>query len=285
MCKLSWHTKTISPPRFSDYLRTKVVLQRDDSLGADYNGAMQERLQKILSAHGICSRRKAEEYLQEGRIAVNGTIATLGQKADPTCDTITVDGKDIKEGRGAESEHLYYLINKPKGVVTTNANRKEQKTIRDLLPQKLQGKIYPVGRLDKDTEGLLLLTNDGVLAYRLTHPSFEHEKEYEVMTTNPITDGQLRKLSRGMTISGEKTKEATVKRTGSSKFRIALTEGKNRQIRRMCQKVGAPVEDLRRIRIVTLKDTSLQEGEMRALEDEEKAVLLNALEIAPPDQS
>lgn len=230
---------------------------------------MQERLQKILSAQGICSRRKAEEYIEAGLVKVNGEVATLGQKADAERDTIEVDGK-VLEDRG---EMLYYLLSKPTGVVTTNASRSDQKTVRDLLPKNLQGKLHPVGRLDKDTSGLLLLTNDGVLSYRLTHPKFDHEKEYEVVTTHEVTDGQLRKLREGMTIDRSKTKPATVKRISKTKFHIALTEGRNRQIRRMCQKVGAPVKHLRRIRIMTLKP-DLKDGQLRELSKAERTQLL-----------
>lgn len=234
---------------------------------------MNERLQKILSVRGICSRRKAEEFITQGLVKVNGVVAVLGQKADPDTDTIVVDGRVLE----SRKELLYFVINKPVGVVTTNANRVGQKTVLDVLPQELQGKIFPVGRLDKDTSGLLLLTNDGVLAYRLTHPSFYHEKEYEVRVDGEIFDGALSKLEKGITISGAKTKTAGIRRLGADRFRITLTEGRNRQIRRMCQKVGSPVVTLKRVRIVTLQDPDLQEGALRTLTDEEKLALLNAV--------
>ncbi len=234
---------------------------------------MQERLQKILSARGICSRRKAEEFIEKGLIKVNGKTAELGQKADPEKDKIEVDGEVIE----ARKDLIYYVLNKPKGIVTINAEREAQETILDILPKKLQGKIFPVGRLDKETSGLLLFTNDGVLAYRLTHPKFDHEKEYEVITVREITDGALSKLKKGMTISGSKTKPAKIKRLSQNKFTIALTEGKNRQIRRMCQKVGCPVKDLKRIRIMTLKDSKLKEGEVCELSKKEKGALLESV--------
>ncbi|MBM3230963.1 rRNA pseudouridine synthase [Candidatus Peregrinibacteria bacterium] len=236
---------------------------------------MQERLQKILSARGICSRRKAEEYIEKGLVKVNGVTAVIGQKADPETDSIEVDGAVIE----ARKEMLYYIMHKPVGVVTTNANMPGQKTVQDLLPAELRGKIFPVGRLDKDTSGLLLLTNDGVLAYRLTHPKFDHEKEYEVRTTDPVTEGQLLKLMRGVMIDGSKTKPAKVKKVAEDTFRIILTEGRNRQIRRMCQKVGAPLRDLRRVRIMTLQNDTLKTGELRALEQNEVDTLLQAVEI------
>jgi len=255
---------------------------------------VQERLQKILSARGICSRRKAEEYIVQGLVKVNGTPSVLGQKADPEKDRIEVEGAVL----GERMRMRYYLMNKPVGVVTSNvektgtgpvflADGREKnrtcpgfRTVRNLLPPEIRGKVYPVGRLDKDTSGLLLFTNDGVLAYRLTHPKFDHEKEYEVMTERPVTDGQLRKLREGMTISGEKTKRASVERLGAARFMIALTEGRNRQIRRMCQKVGCPVKDLRRKRIMTLEDPRLREGEVRELSEREREELLQSVGIS-----
>lgn len=259
---------------------------------------MLERIQKILSARGIASRRKAEEYITQGLVKVNGVIATLGQKADPEADTIEVDGRVL----AARKEMLYYLMYKPQGVVTTNiegnrglkgnkGNKRNtgmngerssfiysvsslSSSVRDLLPNNLQGKIYPVGRLDKDSEGLLLLTNDGVLAYRLTHPKFDHEKEYAVTVAQPITEGALDKMRRGMTIKGERTKPAAVRKTGPRTFVIALTEGKNRQIRRMCQKVGAEVTRLVRVRIMTIRDPLLKPKALRPLTVPEKQQLL-----------
>ena len=246
------------------------------SVASLYSGAMQERLQKILSAQGICSRRKAEEYIEAGLIKVNGEVAILGQKADPEIDKIEVDGKVLKD----RAEMLYYVMNKPVGIITSNVDNPDHpdKTVRDLLPKELQGKVYPVGRLDKQTSGLLLFTNDGVLAYRLTHPSFDHEKEYAVETTDPITDGQLRKLHEGVMIDGEKTKHAGIKKISDKKFTIALTQGKNRQIRRMCQKVGAPLRFLKRTRVMTLSP-KLKEGEFRLLTDAERSALLQSVDL------
>src|SRR3989344_4182971 len=171
---------------------------------------MQERLQKILSARGISSRRKAEEYIKQGLVKINGVAAKVGDKADPNKDMIEVDGKVLQ----ARQEMLYYVMNKPVGVVTENIDRSspdrkrrskedvddQSPSVRDLLPPDLRGKIFPAGRLGKETSGLLLFTNDGVLAYRLTHPKFPHEKEYSVRVDRPIPDGPLRKLSSGMMI-------------------------------------------------------------------------------------
>ena len=238
---------------------------------------MQERIQKILSLRGVASRRKAEEYIEQGLVKVNGKVAKIGQKADPEKDMIEVDGKWIE----ARKEMLYYVMHKPVGVVTENISRREGEeiTVRDILPKHLQGKIFPVGRLDKATSGLLLFTNDGVLAYRLTHPKFYHEKEYDVRVERPIEDGALHKLSSGLIILGAKTKPATVKRLSGRRFSIALTEGKNQQIRRMCKKIGHPVKELMRTRIVTLSDLGLEEGRVRMLTEREKNELLKAVGI------
>lgn len=222
---------------------------------------MQERLQKILSARGIASRRKAEELITAGLVKVNGKPAILGQKADPLTDKIEVDGEGVK----AVQKLFYYLLYKPRGVLTSSQIRREEETVASILPAKLQKLVHPVGRLDKDSEGLLLLTNDGVLAFRLTHPKFDHEKEYEVTTQKPIAEADLMKMAHGMFIEGSKTKPAVIKRVSSNRFTIALTEGRNRQIRRMVEKVDGHVIKLIRIRILTLQDRELQPGKVREL--------------------
>lgn len=239
---------------------------------------MQYRLQKILSEKGICSRRKAEEYIEQGLVTVNGVTAQIGQKADPEVDTIDVDGKVLDERK----EMLYYIMNKPIGVVTTNLDPNEkhpEPTVRSILPKELQGKVYPVGRLDKATSGLLLLTNDGVLAYRLTHPKFYHEKEYTVESSKIITEGQFQKLTSGLTILGEKLKPVTVKKLSNKSFSIALTEGKNRQIRRMCKKVGIPLVSLVRTRIVNINDHTIASGAVRLLAPREISTLKESMHI------
>ena len=233
---------------------------------------MQERLQKILSAQGIASRRKAEEYITAGLVKVNGVVAVLGQKADPKTDKIEVDGKVLKD----RQEMLYYVLNKPVGVETTNIETEASQapTVRDVLPPELRGKIFPVGRLDKDSWGLLLFTNDGVLAYRLTHPSFSHEKEYEVTLDRPITSIACKQIEEGFEMDGHRTKPLTCTKIAPKIIRIILTEGKNRQIRRMCQHVGYAVLGLRRMRIMTLVDDHLPAGKIRKLSDPEKKALL-----------
>jgi len=268
----------------------------DSAQGGATLFVMLERLQKILSARGIASRRKAEEYIEQGLVKVNGAVAHVGQKADPEHDTIEVDGKVLED----RQEMLYYVLNKPLGVLSSNVSREGGtaqpkrgqkgeakspspermfKTVRDILPKELRGKVFPVGRLDKDSSGLLLLTNDGVVAYRLTHPKFDHEKEYLVTLDRPITDEMLGRLKKGMIILGSETKPAKVQREGASMFTICLTEGKNRQIRRMCEKLGYRVRNLRRIRIVTLRDDSLQPGALRPLHKAEVEKLRSALDL------
>lgn len=253
---------------------------------------MQERIQKILSARGVCSRRKAEEYIQEGLVSVNGRKADLGQKADPDVDRIEVDGAVID----ARKVMLYYLMHKPVDVETSNvepakasvvlkpnhsAFRKSvpttNKTVRELLPPELQGKVFPVGRLDKDSSGLLLFTNDGVLAYRLTHPKFDHEKEYCVRLKEPIPEGAVKKIEQGVMLEGVKTKPAGVRKIKGDTLLITLTEGRNRQIRRMCSKVGYPVVELERVRIMTLTDEKLEAGKLRKLTEKECKELLQSV--------
>lgn len=276
--------------------------------GTRYTRSVLERLQKILSARGIASRRKAEEYLAQGLVRVNGKVAKVGDKADPDTDRIEVDGAVLESRR----EMLYYVLNKPVGIVTTNVETQERmkdaeedgeplqgfeathaalrrlqdraavgrdQTVRDLLPSTLQGKVFPVGRLDKDSEGLLLLTNDGVLAYRLTHPKFDHEKEYVVRTQPALTPGSLRALRDGVKIDGTPTKPARIEPLGPGLFRITLTEGRYRQIRRMCQKVGGTVTSLKRTRIMTLQDDALKPGRMRKLTPPEVKALLESVGV------
>lgn len=248
---------------------------------------MQERLQKILSARGVASRRKAEEYIEAGLVKVNGRVAKLGGKADAIEDKIEVDGKVLSD----RAEMLYYVMNKLVGVETVNIERsrltpqKQRKqgmrdgtrTVRDMLPPHLRGKIFPVGRLDKDSSGLLLFTNDGVLAYRLTHPSFDHEKEYEVTTEQPISPMVCRKIEEGFEMDGAKTKPIKCWKVATNRARVILTEGKNRQVRRMFQQTGYTVKGLKRVRIMTLADDDLKIGELRALTKSEKAALLTSV--------
>jgi pseudouridine synthase len=229
------------------------------------------RLQKFLSAAGICSRRKGEEYIQAGRVAVNGQIvAELGAKIDPDTDLVQLDGKPVS----ASQPYVYIALNKPEDYVTSCSHPGE-KIVLDLvdIPQR----VYPIGRLDKDSTGLLLLTNDGCLHHQLSHPSFDHEKEYDVWVAQPITDGALRKLAAGLPLMGTKTRPARVRRIADRRFRIVLQEGKNRQIRRMVRKVGHQVTALKRIRVSGVRLGRLPVGSWRHLTAKEKQDLLKAI--------
>ena len=205
------------------------------------------RLQKFLSRAGICSRRKGEEYIKAGWVKVNGKIVTeLGVKVDPERDAVEVDSDAIR----SDTAPIYIALNKPKGYVASCRQQNEQ-IVLDLLD--ISDRVYPIGRLDKDSTGLLLLTNDGHLHHRLSHPSFNHEKEYEVTVARPLPGGVLQKLAKGLPMMGTRTRPARVKRISARRFGIVLQEGKNRQIRRMVRKVGNQVTHLKRIRIANIK--------------------------------
>jgi pseudouridine synthase len=229
------------------------------------------RLQKFLSSAGVCSRRKGERFIQEGRVRVNGRrVSELGTKVDADIDFVEFDGQPVS----ANSQPLYIALNKPKDYVCS-CFQKNHKTVLDLL--NISERVYPVGRLDKDSTGLLLLTNDGRLHYRLTHPSFDHEKEYEVTVAQALPEAVLRKLAKGLPLMGVKTRPARVKRISSRCFLMVLQEGKNRQIRRMLRKVGNQVTDLKRVRIANIMLGSLPVGRWRYLTKKEKDRLLKLL--------
>ena len=217
------------------------------------------RLQKFLSSAGVCSRRKGEALIVAGRVAVNGKITVeLGTKIDPDQDHVKVDGKTVKP-----SDKLVYIaLNKPPDYVTS-CRHPGEKVVVDLVD--IPERIYPVGRLDKDSTGLLLLTNDGRLHHRLSHPSFDHEKEYDVTVAKPISDGALKKMEEGLPLMGTRTRPARIKRISPRRFRMVLQEGKNRQIRRMVRKVGNEVVRLQRKRFATIKLGNLAPGKWRYL--------------------
>jgi len=222
------------------------------------------RLQKFLSAAGICSRRRGEAFIKAGRVTVNGRIVVeLGTKIDPENDQLSVDGNPIKY----EPSMLYIALNKPVDYVTS-CRHPGEKIVLDLVD--IAQRVYPIGRLDKDTTGLLLLTNDGRLHHKLSHPSFNHEKEYDVTLAKPISDGALQKLAAGLPMMESKTRPAKVQRIASRRFRIILKEGKNRQVRRMVRKVGNQVTRLKRIRVAGIKLGQLPTGKWRHLTEKEK---------------
>ncbi len=229
------------------------------------------RLQKFLSIAGICSRRKGEEYISSGRIKVNGDIITTpGTKIDSGKDHVEFDGKPVK----LKLKKVYIALNKPEGYVSS-CNQKKDKIVLDIV--KVPQRVYPVGRLDKNSCGLLLLTNDGNLHQKLSHPSFDHEKEYDVTVALPISKGDLKLMAKGMNILGSITRPSEVKRISKNIFRIILKEGRNRQIRRMVKKLKNNVIHLKRIRIANIKLGNLPKGKWRYLTDKEKKNLMETL--------
>ena len=241
---------------------------------------MPERLQKILSTAGVASRRLSEELILQGRVSVNGkTITELGTKADPSVDEIKVDGRRIK----SEQRKRYVLLNKPRGYITTRSDPEGRPTVMDLM-KGVKEYIYPVGRLDYDSEGLLLLTNDGELAARLTHPRHEVEKVYEARVKGVPDDHALDRLARGVPIDGRRTAPAKIRASepfarGSGEqtiVEISIHEGRQRQVRKMFEAVGHPVVRLRRVRIGPLEDPDMPVGHWRELTPQEVSRLRKA---------
>lgn len=238
---------------------------------------MAERLQKILSTAGVASRRLSEELILQGRVSVNGTtVRELGTKADPSVDEIKVDGRRIK----TEQRKRYVLLNKPRGYITTRSDPQGRPTVMDLV-KGVKEYIYPVGRLDYDSEGLLLLTNDGELAARLTHPRHEVEKVYEARVKGVPDDRTLDRLARGVPIEGRRTAPARIRASepfvkGSGEqtiVEIAIHEGRQRQVRNMFDAVGHPVVRLKRVRIGPIEDPHIPVGHWRDLTPQEVAKL------------
>jgi 23S rRNA pseudouridine2605 synthase len=224
---------------------------------------MNQRLQKVLAQAGLGSRRACEVLIADGRVRVNGHVATLGDRADPEVDEIEVDGAVV----GVRPGLVHYLLNKPAGVVTTASDPQGRATVVGLVPA--EPRVFPVGRLDVDTEGLLLLTNDGDLAHRLTHPSFGIEKEYLAEVEGTPSRGTLRTLREGVELDDGRTAPASASLLGEGQLKLAIHEGRNRQVRRMCEAVGHPVRRLVRTRIGPIADRSLAPGAWRPLTPEE----------------
>jgi 23S rRNA pseudouridine2605 synthase len=229
-----------------------------------------ERLQKVLAAAGLGSRRACEVLIEEERVTVNGEVAILGRRVDPETDRIEVDGLRVPVRPGL----VTYLLNKPRGVVSTAADPQGRPTVVSLVPA--EPRIFPVGRLDTDTEGLILLTNDGDLAHRLTHPSFGVEKEYLAQVEGSPTPAELRRLRQGIELEDGMTAPAKASLTAPGAVRLVIHEGRNRQVRRMLEAVGHPVTRLVRTRIGPLADRRLKPGEWRVLEMEEVRALEGA---------
>lgn len=224
-----------------------------------------ERLQKILSRAGVASRRAAEQLMLDGRVTVNGqTVRELGTKADAAGDDIRVDGRRVKAAEALR----YLLLNKPRGYVTTRSDPQRRPTVLDLLGG-VREYVYPVGRLDFDSEGLLLLTNDGDLAAALTHPSHEVPRVYQARVLGEPDRHDLDRLQKGITIDGRRTRLAQVRALKPDVLEITIHEGRNRQVRKMCEAIGHPVSDLRRVAIGPIRDERLKRGAWRELTPEE----------------
>lgn len=223
------------------------------------------RLNKYLSDIGVCSRRAADRLAQEGKITVNGIAAQPGMRVTPQ-DDIRVEGKPVRK----EEKKVYLALNKPRGIVCT-AEKKEKNNIIDYMNYPLR--IYPVGRLDKDSEGLILLTNDGAIVNGMMRARNRHEKEYQVKVDRAFDSGFLERMAQGVPILDTVTRPCRIRRTGSDTFVIILTQGLNRQIRRMCEALGYRVVRLKRVRIMNIRLGSLPCGKWRELTSEELRVL------------
>ena len=237
---------------------------------------MEERIQKLISACGLASRRAAEEWIAAGRVTVNGEKARLGDRADLDRDTVLVDGKPLAPGGG----RTYLMLNKPRGYVTTLSDEKGRKTVIDLVAG-CGTRVWPVGRLDMDSEGLLILTDDGALTHQLLHPSHEVDKEYLVWVTGNVNKA-LPILSAPMTLDGERLAPAQVRRGrdsgGVHQLSVTVHQGKSRQVRRMCAQAGLKVLRLKRVREGPLSlDRSLKAGQWRTLTDRELLELTGPL--------
>lgn len=232
---------------------------------------MEERVQKLLSAAGICSRRAAENYIVAGRVTINGIPAKLGDKADLTQDRVALDGLEV----GPSVEPVYLMLNKPRGYVTTLSDEQGHKTVAELVDD-CGVRVWPVGRLDLDSEGLLLLTNDGALTHQLIHPRHEVDKQYLVMVMGDI-EAALPVLSGPMELDGVALAPAQVDRLGPNLLSVVIHEGRNRQVRRMCDQAGLTVKALRRVRVGSVQLGGLKLGTWRYLTEEEISMLKRLL--------
>ena len=241
-----------------------------------------QRLQKLIAAAGLCSRRTAEAWIEAGRVNVDGQVSTLGDQADPDSQVIQVDGRPLCPRR----EPTVLLINKPAGVISTCRDPRGRSTVLDLLPRQLRQGLHPVGRLDADSRGALLLTDQGELTLRLTHPRFDHAKTYRVWVEGTPLDTTLQRWRRGVSLDGTRTRSAEVhvvqRRSDRTLLEVVLLEGRNRQIRRVADLLGHPVLDLQRVAIAGLRLGPLPEGRWRHLSRGEWQPLLDQSEPPGP---
>jgi 23S rRNA pseudouridine2605 synthase len=247
----------------------------------------EERLQKLIARSGMCSRRDAEELIREGRVTVNGRVAGLGERADLERDHVKIDGKALRR-----SEPLrYFLLYKPREVMTTCDDPEERTTVLDLVRPHCRERVFPVGRLDYHSEGLILLTNDGELAERVTHPKHGLVREYLVKIRGDLDDASLRKLRAGTVIEGRRVRPRSARRVSASRggsnswWCVEVTEGRTHEVRELFFRVGHPVQRLRRTAIGPLRDDRLRPGDFRPLTEEELQALSLGRPIRPPRQS
>ena len=250
--------RELEPPLWEQWAATSAELPQG------------ERLQKVLAVRGWGSRRVCEDMIAEGRVTVNGEVAVLGRRVDVEQDGVEVDGVPI----GLKPGLVYFLLNKPEGVVTTAHDPQGRRTVVQMVPD--DPRVYPVGRLDVATEGLLLLTNDGDLAHRLAHPSHGVDKEYLAEVDGVPSAGALRRLRDGVELDDGVTAPAKVSQPSPGVLRITIHEGRNRQVRRMCEAVGHPVRRLVRVRIGPIRDAELVPGGWRRLTQAEVRSLVEA---------
>ena len=240
------------------------------------------RIQKLIAEAGLASRREAEDWIREGRVEVNGRVAVLGERADAQRDAIKVDGKRVRPRSGPKT---YLLLNKPKGFVTTISDPGRRDTVLDLIPGRLRRGVKPVGRLDVQTEGLLLLTDDGDLARLVTHPSAGCAKEYRVKVSGVPEEKALTRLRGGVFLDGSRTRPCQIERVSTTAGRgegnawlcVVLREGRSRQIRRMFESIGHPVSKLKRVAIGPIRDDRLPVGAYRPLDPREVESLRKSL--------
>lgn len=232
------------------------------------------RINKFLAECGVASRRNCDNLIKEGLVKINGKVCSLGAEVDESSDSVTVDGKKINYVK----KYQYYMMNKPKGYVCTVKDDKDRKTVMELLPPSV-GRVFPIGRLDYDSEGLLLFTNDGDLCNRIAHPSSEIPKTYLVKIEGSLSDEAIENIKRGVVIDGVKTKKCTVKIVDETKlftkYHVTVTEGRNREVRKLFLSQGKEVKFLKRIKIGDLALTGLNRGDVRKLTKEEVEYLKN----------